>query len=156
MGEISIRCDSRENTTDIIGSQWVVFVNNKQHVCARVRVRARACACACVCACACQGQPGCCLLCCLGEARAYLLLGLLLKLQRGRALAWSLSGPFLYVTEICIHLGLRGCFFGISLLSAWFKAKSLRIKRPSTEGWPSAPGTWRLCSAMFLLPGQVS
>ena len=43
MGEISIRCDSRENTTDIIGSQWVVFVNNKQHVCVRV------CACACLC-----------------------------------------------------------------------------------------------------------
>lgn len=37
MGEISIRCDSRENTTDIIGSQWVVFVNNKQHVCAHAR-----------------------------------------------------------------------------------------------------------------------
>lgn len=87
-------------------SQRIVLVNNEQHVW--------------VC------EEGVRLPCCLGRPGHACSQGVCCS--SGEAGPWC--GPFI-VTEIHISLGLRGCFFGIFLLSAWFKAESLRVKRPS-------------------------
>lgn len=40
MREVSIRCDSREDAPGMVGSQWVVFVNNDLSVCWGMGARA--------------------------------------------------------------------------------------------------------------------